>query len=61
MTILFIALFLVFGFLAVRHFRTGRIFWALITAIGCLLMAGAVWVDFQRASGTAENSPAGSA
>lgn len=61
MTVLFIALFVAFGFLAVRNFRNGRIFWALVTAIECLLMAGAIWVDIQRASGTAASSPAGPA
>ncbi len=58
MTILFIALFLVFGFMAIRNFRNGRFFWGLITGLGCLLMAGAVWVDYQRASAADETTSA---
>lgn len=48
MTILFIGLFLVFGFHAFRNFRQGRTFWGSVSVVGCLLMVGAVWVDFQR-------------
>lgn len=50
MTILFLGLCLVFGFLAVRHFANGRFIWGSFAALGSLLMAGAVWVDAQRAT-----------
>lgn len=50
MTLLFLGLCLVFGFFAFRHFRNGRMVWGTFAGIGSSLMAGAVWVDFQRAS-----------
>ncbi len=59
MTLLFIGLCLVFGFFAFRHFSNGRFVWGAFAALGSLLMAGAVWVDFQRASdAVAESRPA---
>lgn len=54
MTLLFLGLCLLFGFYAFRHFSNGRQIWGSIAAFGCLLMAGAVWVDFQRAGDEAE-------
>jgi hypothetical protein len=53
MTILFFILCLVFGFFAFRHFRNGRFIWGVVAAFGSLLMAGSVWVDYQRATGGA--------
>ena len=53
MTLLFLGLCLVFGFFAFRHFSNGRFIWGAFAALGCLLMAGAVWVDYQRAGDAA--------
>ncbi len=59
MTLVFIGLFVVFGFLAFRNFSNGRIFWGLLTGVGCALMLGAVWVDYQRASQASGQTTAG--
>ncbi len=50
MTVWIFILGLVFGFLAIRHFRNGRPIWGSVAAFGSLLMAGSVWVDYQRAT-----------
>jgi|GEM_PF-7049217 len=55
MTLLFLGLCLVFGFLAFRHFSNGRFIWGTFAALGSLLMAAAVWVDGQRASASSGN------
>ena len=50
MTLLGLGMMIVFGFLAVRHFRNGRLFWAIPASIGCLLGAASLWVDYMRAT-----------
>lgn len=55
MAIVSIGMFLVFGFLMVRHILNRRYFWAVIAGFGFLLGAAGIWVDFQRASDAAAN------
>jgi hypothetical protein len=61
LTIVGLLMFVVFGFLAVRHFRNGRLFWAVATGFGSLLGAASVWVDYQRATADPTVSSATSA
>lgn len=50
MTLVGLGMMIVFGFLAVRHFRNGRLFWAIPASIGCLLGVASLWVDYMRAT-----------
>lgn len=50
MTIIGILMVLGFGFLTFRNFRSGRLFWALVSGFGMLLGFASLWVDYQRAS-----------
>ena len=50
MTLLWIGMFVGFGFLAVRHFVNRRFAWGAIASIGALLGAGSLVVDALRAT-----------
>jgi hypothetical protein len=57
-TIFAFVMFFVFGFFAIRHFRNGRFIWGVAAALGSLLFAGSVWVDYMRAAALSDGPAA---
>jgi hypothetical protein len=56
-----IGMMLVFGFITFRNFREGRLFWALVSGLGCLLGAAVLWVQYMKANDDGRPAPAPSA
>ena len=50
MTIVGLLMALVFGFLTIRNFATGRKFFGVVSAIGMLLGLGVLWVEYDTAT-----------
>lgn len=50
MTLVGLAMLIVFGFLAVRHYLNGRYIWMVVAGFGSLVGAGSLWVDYMRAN-----------
>jgi hypothetical protein len=60
MTIVGLLMALVFGFLTIRNFATGRKFFGGVSALGMLLGLAVLWVEYETAGNPQSQHGAGS-